>query len=163
MLNPRVASRLLVLLAGASLAVHSQEVIFQDGFEFIETYEAGSYDITVESIVDPCLQQSFTGTPPQILTFSRTAPEQYRITGASPWVTLTGTIEEGATGAAQFSGTGTVAGFPNVLCSFTGTVVAGVLTGTVSWGDGNELPAGSCPVGELDSGIKFIISGTRAE
>jgi hypothetical protein len=163
LLKPFVPPRLLVLLAGVSLAVHSQEVVFLDGFEFIETYEAGTYDITVESIVDPCEQQFFTGTPPQVLTFTRTAPGQYRVTGTSPWVTLNGTIEEGATGAAALSGRGTVAGFPNVLCSFTGTVLDGVLAGTVSWGDDNELPSGSCPVGEMDSSIKFIISGTRAE
>jgi hypothetical protein len=28
---------------------------------------------------------------------------------------------------------------------------------------GNELPSGGCPVGEMNSGIEFIISGTRAE
>lgn len=163
MLKPRVPSRWLVLLAGVSLAVHSQEVVFLDGFEFIETYAAGTYDITIESIVDPCEQLSFTGIPPQVLTFTRTAPGQYGITGAAPWVTLHGAIEEGATGAAELSGRGTVAGFPNVLCTFTGTVLGGALAGTVSWGDENELPSGSCPVGEPDSSIKFIISGTRAE
>lgn len=67
---------------------------------------------------------------------------------------LTGTIDEGATGAASLSGTGVVAGFAGVSCMFTGMVLDGELSGTVTWGAGNELP--SCGP---DSGIKFMITG----
>lgn len=71
---------------------------------------------------------------------------------------LTGTIDEGATGAANLSGTGVVAGFSGVVCTFTGTILGGELSGTVTWGAANELP--SC--GGPDSSIKFMITGIRS-
>ena len=154
----QVPARLLALTAFASLTAHAQVVDFSDGFEFIVPDEAGTYNITIESVIDPCDYRDFTGEPPMLITIARLGPDMYRMTGNAPWVTLSGIIDEGDTGAASLSGMGTVAGFPNVLCTFSGTVIGGTLAGTVTWGAGNELP--SC--GGSDSSVKFIITGTRS-
>ncbi|MCZ7680991.1 MAG: hypothetical protein M5U28_20275 [Sandaracinaceae bacterium] len=108
-------------------------------------------------MVDPCGHRPFTGDPPTPLTITRLGPGMYQITAGSPWVTLTGTIDE-STGAANLTGTGTIAGFTGVTCSFVGTINGGTLNGTLTWGAANELP---CTPAMGDESIQFALSGTR--
>jgi hypothetical protein len=118
---------------------------------------SGTYAHTITSVTDPCGHRTFTGDPPTPLTISRLGVGSYQMTGASPWVTLAGTIDE-ASGAASLTGTGTVAGFSDVTCSFAGTIRDGTLDGTLTWGDANELP---CSPAMSDESIQFALSGAR--
>lgn len=131
------------------------------GFDAGLMNHSGTYNISIGTVTDPCVHRPFTGSPPSMLTITRTGPGLYTITGASPWVTLTGTINE-TTGAANLSGTGTVAGFTGVTCTFMGTVSGGSLMGLLVWGAGNELPSCSAGAGPPpDYSIKFMLTGTR--
>jgi|GEM_PF-6670423 len=78
------------------------------------------------------------------------APTPITVTGASPWVTLTGTISP--TGAVTATGTGTVAGYAGTQVRMSGTITNGVFTGTVVAGDQTPqtLPGG---------GITYSLTG----
>ncbi len=69
-------------------------------------------------------------------------PTPITVTGASPWVTLTGTISP--TGAVTATGTGTVAGYAGTQVRMSGTITDGAFTGTVVAGDQTPqtLPGG---------------------
>ncbi len=77
-------------------------------------------------------------------------PTPITVTGASPWVTLTGTISP--TGAVSATGTGTVAGYAGTQVRMSGTITDGVFTGTVVAGDQTPqtLPGG---------GITYSLTG----
>ncbi len=70
------------------------------------------------------------------------------IEGNGNWVAVTGTLQDD--GSFSGTGTGTVAGFPNVSVTFTGTIdfdeTTGApvsITGTYTMGAGGELPGGN--------------------
>ncbi|MDQ8164899.1 MAG: hypothetical protein P3A28_03960, partial [Gemmatimonadota bacterium] len=77
-------------------------------------------------------------------------PTPITVTGASPWVTLTGTMSP--TGAVTATGTGTVAGYAGTQVRMSGTITDGVFTGTVVAGDQTPqtLPGG---------GITYSLTG----
>jgi len=82
-------------------------------------------------------------------------PQPITIRGAPGWVTLTGTLEDDLTFTA--SGSGTVAGFPNVPVLMTGTLAAnGTLTAQLRLGQ--DTP----PTGLPNGSITYNVSGTRA-
>jgi len=67
-----------------------------------------------------------------------------KVTGSSGsnWVPVTGNVDTDS-GAFSLTGSGTVAGFPNVSVKFEGTVTKdGALNGTYTMGAGGELPQG---------------------
>lgn len=70
-------------------------------------------------------------------------------TGASPWVTLSGTIN--ADGTFVLTGSGTVAGRSNVGVRWTGTAQGNNLSGRIVVGTGGELPNGP---------IEYDLTGT---
>ena len=66
----------------------------------------------------------------------------FTITGGSPWINLSGTINE-SNGALSLSGTGTAAGRTGVQATFVGTInSSGLMSGTLSVGNNNTLPGG---------------------
>lgn len=91
----------------------------------------------------------FIALGPSQLTVTLGQNNAITITGNGNWVTVTGTVD--ASGNFTASGSGTVAGFPNVPVSFTGTlsvdengVVTGIKSGTLTMDSTNaNLPANS--------------------
>jgi hypothetical protein len=80
-------------------------------------------------------------------------PVQITITAPAPWVTVTGTLNPD--GSIVATGTGTVAGFPNVPVRFTGTLAAdGTITGQYRMGQD------TVPTGLPNGSITYNISGT---
>lgn len=137
-------------------AAQADDWVFGDGFETLPI--SGNYAISVQSVNDPCGNRPFTGDPPPLITIAEIAPGQYRMSGASPWVTLTGSIASMAPGTAVLGGTGTVAGLAGVTANFGGIVHAGTLQGILTWGAANELP---CTPSLPDESIKFTLAGSR--
>ena len=147
-------SLLITILCCAT--AQAGEWVFGNGYE--DQPIAGNYLLSIQSVIDPCGQRPFTGDPPAQITVAEIGPGQFRMTGASPWVTLNGAIAAAAPGTASLSGTGTIAGFAGVTATYAGIVHQGTLLGTLTWGAGNELP---CAPGQPDKSIKFSLSGTR--
>lgn len=61
-------------------------------------------------------------------------------TGTAPFVDVTGTL--GSDCSFSLSGSGTVAGYPNVSIKMTGSGATGKLVGDYVMGAGGELPQG---------------------
>lgn len=81
-------------------------------------------------------------------------PVPITITGPAPWVTVTGTLA--ADGTVVATGTGTVAGFPNVPVKFTGTLAQdGTLTGQYQMGQD------TAPTGLPNGSITYNVSGVQ--
>jgi hypothetical protein len=81
-------------------------------------------------------------------------PVPITITGPAPWVTVTGTLA--ADGTIVATGTGTVAGFPNVPVKFTGTLAQdGTLTGQYQMGQD------TAPTGLPNGSITYNVSGAQ--
>lgn len=78
------------------------------------------------------------------------------ISGPAPWVTVSGPLQDD--GSFVATGTGTVAGFPNVPVTFTGTLsadgttVSGIL----------QMGQDAAPTGLPNGAIRYSIEGTRA-
>ena len=70
--------------------------------------------------------------------------------GTGSWVAVSGTLQ--SDGSFQVEGRGTVAGFPNTLVTFTGTLTTTGLTGTYTLGAAGGLPSGGITV--------FTVTGT---
>ena len=75
------------------------------------------------------------------------APLTITVTGDGSFVDVTGTVT--AEGVIEAAGQGTVAGFPNINVTLTGTVRGGVLDAEYSMGTGGQLPGGFPIVFEL--------------
>lgn len=93
--------------------------------------------VTVVERIDPAGHACCTEPPPQQLTVLRRAGS-LSFTGSTGWLPLTGTVD--ASGSFTASSTTTVAGFPNVRSTFTGTYAEGVYDGTLTIGARGELP-----------------------
>jgi hypothetical protein len=82
---------------------------------------------------DPNGHEPFVGYTKVTAVSVTTNGTTITITGAAPWVTVTGTLDANNNFVA--TGAGTVAGFANVPVKFTGTVTAaGALSGTIQIG-----------------------------
>ena len=76
------------------------------------------------------------------------------ITGAAPWVTVTGTVD--AMGNFTATGSGTVAGFPNVPAKVVGTIAAdGSITGTIQLGQSTP------PTGLPNGPVTYTLTATK--
>ena len=92
------------------------------------------YRTTLAVTSDPAGHEQFTRfTTINSITGELTG-SNIRLTGASPWVTLTGTV--GSNNAVTATGSGTVAGNPNVTVTYTGTVNTNSMSGSVTLGPG---------------------------
>lgn len=95
--------------------------------------------VIVDERIDPAGHACCTQPPPGGMTVSRSG-DRLTFNGAASWLPMTGTI--GADGRYTVESSTTVAGFPNVRTRFTGTLSAGVYSGTISIGASGELPQG---------------------
>lgn len=85
--------------------------------------------------------------PPGITIANQTSQQTVTISGPTNFVTVTGT--RAANGALNLTGTGTVAGFPNVPVTLTGTMTnAGALT-NVQYQMGQNTPPTGLPNGPI--------------
>ncbi|HKY62222.1 MAG TPA: hypothetical protein VJR29_02295 [bacterium] len=102
--------------------------------------DGGIFEILTEVSSDPDGHSEFIGEFPPLVEYSI---EGNRISffGDPPWVTVGGAIQ--ADGSFSASGSGTVAGFPDVSVEFLGQAQPGLLTGTLTMGAGGELPGGN--------------------
>jgi hypothetical protein len=76
------------------------------------------------------------------------------ISGAAPFISLTGTLNDD--GSFSASGSGNVVGFPNVAIVFTGTIsTSGALNGEM------KIGSDTAPTGLPNGSITYTITGTR--
>ncbi len=122
----------------------------------------GNFDTNISVQSDPAGHHFFIGMPGQMFIFVGAIvinPDsgEFFMSGIFPFVTVSGTWNP-ETGAVTASGVGTVAGVPNTVVTFTGTLINGVLSGTYQMGAAG-LPPGS---GGLPGGIPifYAFSGT---
>lgn len=112
---------------------------------------SGTYNVWATGIIDPAGHLPFTGNPTlNPWTFSIT-DSAINVTGLPPFVPVSGTVNQ-ADCSFQASGSGVVAGRPNVSVRMQGSFRSSV-SGTYTMGAGGELPGGQP--------IIFNFSGTR--
>jgi len=118
--------------------------------------EGGTYsvDIAVAEGGDPAGHQEFVEQAAPMPGELEVIVEDGTITirGDAPFVEVTGTI--GDDGSFTATGSGTVAGRPNVTVAFEGTLTDGTLAGTYALGVGGELPQ--------QQAISYDVSGELA-
>ncbi|MCC6272744.1 MAG: hypothetical protein IT572_04705 [Deltaproteobacteria bacterium] len=100
----------------------------------------GVFEISVSVVSDPGGHAPFIGEFPPILEVN-IAGNAIGMFGDPPWVTVEGTIE--ADGGFTCSGSGMVAGFPDVQVDFVGQAAPGALNGTLTFGADGALPGGT--------------------
>ena len=100
----------------------------------------GPFDIVSEAVSDPGGHSEFIGELPPVIDVS-IAGNDITVSGASPWVTVTGTIE--SDGSFICTGSGTVAGYPDVQADFVGQAVPGAINGNLTFGADGALPGGT--------------------
>src|SRR5262245_53372179 len=94
------------------------------------------FNTTIAEASDPASHEPSTRYTTVRLVSAAVIGSTVTVTGPAPWVTVTGTLN--ADGTFTTSGVGTVAGFPNVTVTFTGSVNAttGTISGTIVLGPG---------------------------
>lgn len=100
----------------------------------------GIFEISTAVVSDPGGHAPFIGDFPPLLEVS-IAGNAVSMFGDPPWVTVEGTIQ--ANGGFTCSGSGTVAGFPDVQVDFVGQAAPGALSGTLTVGADGALPGGT--------------------
>jgi hypothetical protein len=107
--------------------------------------------VRVNRVPDPAIAN---GASVDVSTSAVT--ESITISGPAPWVTVTGPLQ--ADGTFIAAGSGTVAGFPNVPVTFTGSLNAdGSISGTLQMG--SDTP----PTGLPNGAITYTIEGMPVE
>jgi hypothetical protein len=105
--------------------------------------------------VSPFIVTAVSGGSTASLDAAPAAVAALTITGASPFIPLTGTLNDDGTFSA--SGSGTVVGYPNVPIVFTGTLsAAGALNGEM------KIGSDSAPTGLPNGSITYTVTGSRA-
>ncbi len=110
----------------------------------------GDYDINSSVKSDPAGHASYIGTMSNKLHVSISG-NTVIITGSPPWVNVSGTLDED--GNIISSGSGTVAGYSNVLVIFKGKITSAGLSGDYTMGANEELPDGQPITYRLDGRI----------
>lgn len=101
------------------------------------------FAIVTEVVSDPGGHSEFIGPfPPEVQV--GIVGNEIAVSGASPWVNVAGTID--AEGSFTSSGSGVVAGFPDVTVTFNGQATASGISGILTVGAGGELPGGDAAV-----------------
>ena len=116
---------------------------------------AADVEITVAEGGDPAGHQPFVeedAAMPGRLDVTISG-DTITISGAAPFVEVTGTIAAG--GSITAGGAGTVAGRPGVSVAFEGSLIDGVLSGTYALGVAGELPQ--------QQAITYDVSGQLAQ
>lgn len=133
-----------------SIATLISEPLFEEecGGDVEETIldllgDGGIYEVAIEVESDPGGHSEFIGDFPPTVEVA-IAGHDITVTGVAPWVGVTGAIADD--GGFTCSGSGTVAGFPDVSVTFEGTAAPTGLTGTLTIGAGGELPGGEAAV-----------------
>jgi len=104
---------------------------------------------------DDAGHQPFTGDPPEKITMQI---QSITFTGDPPWVTVSGTLAPDDTFTT--SGTGTVAGFPDIAATFDGDLSnANTIIGILTWGANGGLPGGFPIIWSIGGGIIDDIDG----
>lgn len=110
--------------------------------------DGGDFDILVEVQSDPGGHAPFIGEFPPSIHLAISGNDLL-MTGNSPWVELAGDIQND--GSFTCSGTGLVAGIPNVLVVFEGQASIDGPSGVLTMGAGGELPGGEAAVFAVSS------------
>jgi len=125
---------------------------FMEGAEGNGCNVGGNFDFGISVQSDPAGHHFFIGMPGSMfiwvgaIVINPTTGEFF-MSGIFPFVHVQGTWDP-VTGVITASGVGTVAGFPNTLVTFTGTLVDGVITGVYQMGGlGLEPGFGGLPGG----------------
>lgn len=100
----------------------------------------GPFEISTAVVSDPGGHAPFIGDFPPLLEVA-IAGNAISMFGDPPWVTVEGTIQ--SNGSFTCSGSGTVAGFPDVQVDFVGQALPGALSGTLTVGADGALPGGT--------------------
>jgi hypothetical protein len=108
-----------------------------------------TYNVTISVASDPHNHREFVQYDTVRTVVGIRTGATLTATGPSPWVTLTGTIN--TDGTFVLTGSGTVAGRPNVGVRWTGTAQGNSLSGRIVVGTGGELP---------DGPIEYDLTGT---
>ena len=106
----------------------------------VQLGSGGIFTISTAVISDSGGHAPFVGTFPPLLELSISG-NNINVFGDSPWVTVSGTIQ--SNGDFICTGSGTVAGFPNVQVDFIGQANPKTLNGTLTVGADGALPGGS--------------------
>lgn len=125
------------------------------------------FSVQVRVKSDPAGHAQFIGQMPNKLEVSQSPTgsgySTIFIKGASPWVDVSGTLQPN--GSFTASGSGTVAGFPNIMVTFTGTMSSGSLIGDYTMGVGGGLPGGQPIIysveGQRIEGVESQPSGSQ--
>lgn len=100
----------------------------------------GVFDIVASVVTDEGGHAEFIGTFPPSVNLEISGNE-LAISGEAPWVSVFGTIEDD--GSFVCSGSGLVAGFPDVQVDFTGQATPEGISGTLTVGADGALPGGT--------------------
>ena len=103
----------------------------------------GIFEIVTEVSSDPGGHAPFIGEFPPLVELSIEG-NLLTVSGADPWVTVSGEIQND--GSFACGGSGTVAGFPDVSVEFSGQAEPGLLSGTLTVGANGELPGGDAAI-----------------
>jgi len=108
------------------------------------------YQVAVNDVEDAGEHREFIGEPfANPITISVNSPLQ--VIGTVPFVEVTGEVDGDCSFTA--TGSGVVAGYPDVSVTMSGAYTAGTVTFTYTMGAGGELPGGEA--------ITFFCTGTR--
>jgi hypothetical protein len=135
---------------------------FQNGTEGATCNLGGNFNFTIFVELDEAGHAPFIGMPGQMFiwvgaTVVDATTGVFFMSGSLPFVNVEGTFNP-TTGEITATGVGTVAGFPNTLVYFTGTIQDGVITGIYQMGGFGMEPG----FGGLPGGIPifYAFSGT---
>jgi len=112
----------------------------------------GLFGFELVAIIDKAGHLKFIGMPGQFI--ADVILSSITVKGPHPWVEVSGDFDE-ATGEFSAEGTGTVAGFPNIKVTFTGTLGVDTISGEYTMGADGGLPQGEP--------IVYSVEGSRVE
>ncbi len=119
------------------------------------------FGVELIAIIDKAGHVKFIGMPEQLVI--EVLFGSITIKGPDPWVEVSGEYDE-ATGEFSAEGAGTVAGFPNISVTFTGTVNAESISGEYTMGADGGLPQNEPIVYSVEGDmIEEIIEETPIE
>ena len=110
----------------------------------------GTYPVTITITLDLSGHDPFIGMPSSMDL--EVFQSDITVTGPSPWVEVTGALQ--SDGSFSATGRGTVAGFPNIVVTFEGTLTSAGLSGEYTMGAEGGLPT--------RQPITYHIQGQRA-
>lgn len=115
--------------------------------------------IALQILYDPAGHNPFIGMPASLRIRMRQGSISFE--GPHPWVGVSGEVDQ--EGNFQAAGVGTVAGFPNIRVTFSGTITPESLSGEYTMGANGGLPGGQAITYGVEGTLRPVSPGDAGE